>query len=202
MKRSVSGEIGWALAFIAGLFGNLAHGQLRLADSWQSGMVIQRDQPVMKTANLVILLTVSSLLCLCSCRKKSDDVMPTQTTNTTPTSPGTTQATPAQSTTQALGGFQVNVDGYLYTPDLTYALTTSTGDDNYFGIYGLDSKTGNLVALLLPKTVGEGTLPIERVSAEGELLTLYLEVQTEFSPFTSRLPLLNPATYLLFSLRL
>ncbi|QHV97802.1 DUF6252 family protein [Spirosoma endbachense] len=118
----------------------------------------------MKTAYLVILLTVSATLCLCSCSKKSDDVMPAQTTNTSPTPPVTAQTTPAQSTTQALGGFQVKVDGYLYTPDLTYALTTSPADNDYFGIYGLDSKTGNLVALLLPKTVGEGTFPINKVN--------------------------------------
>ena len=87
--------------------------------------------------------------------------MPAQTTTTTP---GTAQTTPAQSTTQPAVGFRVKVEGNLYTPDLTYALTTSPGDDNYFGVYGLDSKTGNLVALLLPKTVGVGTFPIDKVN--------------------------------------
>ena len=108
----------------------------------------------MKTANLVILSTVCATLCLCSCSKKSDDVTPAQ---------GTPQ-TPAQSATQVAAGFRVKVDGNLYTPDLNYALTTSPGDDNYFGIYGLDSRTSNLVGLLLPKTVGEGTFPIDKVN--------------------------------------
>ena len=110
----------------------------------------------MKTSYLVLLFTVSATLCLSSCSKKSDDVMPAQTTTTTP---GTAQTTPTQSTTQPV---RVKVEGNLYTPDMNYALTTSPGDDNYFGVYGLDSKTGNLVALLLPKTVGVGTFPIVR----------------------------------------
>lgn len=114
----------------------------------------------MKTSYLVLLFTVSATLCLSSCSKKSDDVMPAQTTTT----PGTAQTTPAQSTTQPAVGFRVKVEGNLYTPDLNYALTTSPGDDNYFGVYGLDSKTGNLVALLLPKTVGVGTFPIDKVN--------------------------------------
>ncbi|MVM33819.1 hypothetical protein GO755_27525 [Spirosoma sp. HMF4905] len=114
----------------------------------------------MKTAYLVILFTVSATLCLSSCSKKSDDVMPAQTT----TAPVTVQTTPTQSTTQTAAGFQVKVDGYLYTPDFNYALTTSPGDNDYFGVYGLDSKTGNLVALLLPKTVGVGTTPINTVN--------------------------------------
>ena len=114
----------------------------------------------MKTAYYLILFTVATTLGLCSCSKKSDEVTPAQTTTT----PVTTQTTPTQSTTQTALGFQVKVDGYLYAPDLTYALTTSPGDDSYFGIYGLDSKTGNLVALLLPKTVGVGTFPIDKVN--------------------------------------
>jgi hypothetical protein len=119
----------------------------------------------MKTAQLVTLLAITATLGLSACSKKSDDVVPvpttTATTSTTPTTPTTT---PAQSTTQTAVGFQVKVDGYLYTPDLNYALTNSPADNNFFGVYGLDSKTGNLVALILPKTVGEGTYPINTVN--------------------------------------
>ncbi|MVM29627.1 hypothetical protein GO755_06255 [Spirosoma sp. HMF4905] len=117
----------------------------------------------MKTTYVIALFAIISTLSACS--KKSDDVMPAQTT-TTPTTPTTTTTptTPTQSTTQVAAGFQVKVDGYVYTPDLNYALTSSPADDTYYGIYGLDSKTGNLVALLLPKTVGEGTFPINTVN--------------------------------------
>jgi len=114
----------------------------------------------MKRSSLVLFFTVSATLCLSSCSKKADEVMPAQST----TPPVTAQTTPAQSATQTAAGFQVKVDGYLYTPDFTYALTTSPADNDYYGIYGLDSKTGNLVALLLPKTVGVGTFPIDKVN--------------------------------------
>ena len=116
----------------------------------------------MKTTYLLISFTVCATLSLCSCSKKADDVTPDQ--STTPTA----QPAPAQSATQTAGKFQVKVDGYLYTPDMNYARTSldgtgsAGGDVKYFGIYGLDSKTGNLVTLFILEPSGEGTFPINK----------------------------------------
>lgn len=107
----------------------------------------------MKTPTLLRLATVCATLCLGSCSKKADDMTPIQ---------------PAQYATQTAGTFQVKVDGYLYKPDMNYALTSldgigpAGGAVKYFGIYGLDSKTGNLVTLFIVEPSGEGTFPINK----------------------------------------
>ena len=115
----------------------------------------------MKTLHLLTSITIVSFFALTACSKKADDIMPasTQTTTSTPTT-----ATQPTTTTQVTTGFQVKVDGKLYAPDFDYALAKSPGNDNYFAVYGLDSKTGDVVVLALPFSVGEGTSPINNVN--------------------------------------
>lgn len=93
----------------------------------------------MKTSQFALFFAFVAVLGLTSCSKKSDDV--------TPDPAGTV-------------GFQVKVDGKLYAPDFAYALAESPGTANYYAIYGLDSKTSDVIALALPNTLGEGTHPI------------------------------------------
>ncbi|GAB4008761.1 hypothetical protein GCM10028808_15660 [Spirosoma migulaei] len=100
----------------------------------------------MKLTHVVIILTLISTISISSCSKKSDDIVP---------SPATTQATV---------GFQVKVDGKAYAPDYAYALATFPGANGYFAIYGLDSKTSDVVALALPTTAAEGTYPLSDVN--------------------------------------
>jgi hypothetical protein len=120
----------------------------------------------MKTSHVVALLTIITILGLNSCSKKADDVMPAQTqTTTTPAQPtSSTSTTPTQSTTQIAVGFQVKIDGKLFAPDFNYALASFPGNDTYYAVYGLDSKTSDVVAIALPSTVGEGTYPINTVN--------------------------------------
>ena len=121
----------------------------------------QPIQQVMKTAHVVTLLAISTILGLSACSKKSDDVTP---------------ATPAQTA----AGVQVKVDGKLFAPDLNYALAAFPGRDYYYGIYGLDSKTSDVVVIALPYTVGEGTFPLNNVNI-GMLST----ARTSFSTVVS-----------------
>ncbi len=102
----------------------------------------------MKTSHVITLLAIIITLGVSSCSKKSDDIAPSQTTTTNP----------------AVVGFQVKVDGKVYAPDFAYALASSPGDDGYYAIYGLDSKTSDVVVLGLPKTTVEGTYPMNNVN--------------------------------------
>ena len=95
----------------------------------------------MKTLRLITLFSFVSFFGLTSCSKKSDDVTPSQTQDATV-------------------GFKVKIDGQDYTPDFAYALAKSPGNDNYYAIYGLDSKTSDVVVIALPNTYAEGTYPL------------------------------------------
>ena len=92
----------------------------------------------MKTLRLITFATVISFFGLTACSKKSDDVTPAQTANATV-------------------GFQVKIDGKDYAPDYAYALASFPGANGYYAIYGLNSKTSDVVAIALPNTAGEGT---------------------------------------------
>ena len=105
----------------------------------------------MKLTSLATLLAISATLSLSACSKKSDDVTPASTTPTT----------------TAAAGFQVKINGTLFAPDMDYALATFPGGDGYYAIYGLDSKTSNVVLLALPNTVGEGTAPLNSTNVGG-----------------------------------
>lgn len=100
----------------------------------------------MKIAHVVTLLTIFCILSVSSCSKKSDDIVP------------------APTPTEATVGLQVKVDGKAYAPDYAYALATFPGANGYFAIYGLDSKTSDVVALALPTTAVEGTYPLNTVN--------------------------------------
>ena len=99
----------------------------------------------MKTSYVVTLLAIACTLSFSSCSKKSTDV-----------APGTT--------TQSQVGFQVKVDGKAYVPDFAYALAAFPGANGYYAVYGLDSKTNDIVAIALPNTAAEGTFPLSNVS--------------------------------------
>lgn len=101
----------------------------------------------MKTSLFVSALTLITVVSVSSCSKKSDDV------------------TPAQTTTTSQAGFRVKVDGIVYAPDFSYALFSNPGKDGYYAIYGLDSKTSDVVAITLPTTAGEGTFPLSNTNA-------------------------------------
>ena len=100
----------------------------------------------MKTARLVSLLAIVATLGVSACSKKTDDV------------------TPAQTQTQSQVGFRVKVDGKDYTPDYAYALASFPGANGYYAIYGLDSKTSDVVAMALPTTAAEGTYKLSDVN--------------------------------------
>lgn len=99
----------------------------------------------MKIAQFFSFMAITALVSLSSCSKKSDD-------SVTPT------------TTQSQAGFSVKIDGQPYAPDFAYALASSPGTSNYYAIYGLDSKTSDIVAIALPNTVAEGTYPLSNVN--------------------------------------
>jgi hypothetical protein len=96
----------------------------------------------MKIAQVLFLLAFGAITI--SCSKKSDDVAPAQQT--------------------ATSGFQAKIDGKTYAPDFSYALASFPGNTAYYAIYGLDSKTNDLVAIALPSNLAEGTHPISNVS--------------------------------------
>ncbi|MEO6686265.1 MAG: DUF6252 family protein [Dyadobacter sp.] len=97
----------------------------------------------MKTSSILVLFVMICLAGFTSCSKKSDDVTPD----------------PA-----ATVGFKVKVDGANYTPDFAYALADFPGANGYYAIYGLDSKTSDVIALALPNSAVEGTYPINEVN--------------------------------------
>lgn len=98
----------------------------------------------MKTFKLFAILSVLSITIFSGCSKKSDEVNPDPATGAS--------------------GFKVKVDGKEYAPDYSYALANFPANDLYYAIYGLDSKTSDIVAIALPKTVKEGTFPINNVN--------------------------------------
>ncbi|WAC10611.1 DUF6252 family protein [Dyadobacter pollutisoli] len=97
----------------------------------------------MKTLQIAVLFAIIGLVTFSSCSKKSDDVTPD----------------PA-----ATVGFQVKVDGKTYAPDYAYALASFPGANGYYAVYGLDSKTSDVVAIALPNSAVEGTYPINAVN--------------------------------------
>lgn len=123
----------------------------------------------MKTLRVIAIVAISGVFGLSSCSKKGDDVIPapTQTTPTT-TTPTTTTATttPTQSTTQATStlGFYTKIDGKVFQPDLVYARVAAPGNDGYYAIYGLDSKTSDVVMIALPYSALIGTHPLSYVN--------------------------------------
>lgn len=94
----------------------------------------------MKTSFFVSLIALISVVGLSACSKKADDITPAQT--------------------QAQVGFQVKIDGAAYAPDYAYALADFPGANGYYAIYGLDSKTSDVIAIALPNSAAEGTYPI------------------------------------------
>nr|WP_295930574.1 DUF6252 family protein [uncultured Dyadobacter sp.] len=98
----------------------------------------------MKTFRLLSILSILCLTILTACSKKSDDVDPDPATGA--------------------AGFKVKVDGKDYASDFSYALATFPGKDGYYAIYGMNSKTSDIVAIALPNTVSEGTFPINTVN--------------------------------------
>ncbi|RRB00908.1 DUF6252 family protein [Larkinella rosea] len=99
----------------------------------------------MKASKFFILLTLIGFVGFSSCSKKSDDVSPQEAATST-------------------AGFRVKIDGKSYAPDFSYALTNFPGNDKYYAIYGLDSKTSDVVAIALPNTAGVGTHEISNVT--------------------------------------
>ena len=119
----------------------------------------------MKTLRVVAILAISGLFGLSSCSKKGDDVTPAPTqTSTTPT----TSTTPPTTTTLATTGFYTKIDGKEYRPDLVFAKVAVPGNDGYYGIYGLDSKTADLVYVQLPYSAAvAGTYKLSYVNFGG-----------------------------------
>ncbi|MBE9461541.1 DUF6252 family protein [Dyadobacter subterraneus] len=97
----------------------------------------------MKTSSILVLFVMICLAGFMSCSKKSDDVTPD----------------PA-----ATVGFKVKVDGNNYAPDYAYALANFPGANGYYAIYGMDSKTSDVIAIALPNSAAEGTYPINEVN--------------------------------------
>lgn len=93
----------------------------------------------MKTLRIVAILAISGIFSLSSCSKKGDEVTPGSTQNST---------TP---------GFFTKVDGKEFRPDLVYARVAAPGNDGYYAIYGLDSKTSDVVMIALPYSALVGT---------------------------------------------
>lgn len=133
----------------------------------------------MKTLHVVAVLAISGLFGLSSCSKKGDDVMPiaTQTTppsttttapttTTTTTVPSTTTTAPATTTTASTTttGFFAKIDGKEFQPDLVYSRVAAPGNDGYYAIYGLDSKTSDVVMIALPYSALIGTHQLSYVN--------------------------------------
>ncbi len=115
----------------------------------------------MKTLRTIALLVISGSLALSSCSKKGDDVNPA----TTSTSPATsTTTTPGTTTTAGTPGFFTKIDGKDFRPDLVYARVAAPGNDGYYAIYGLDSKTSDVVMIALPYSALIGTHKLSYVN--------------------------------------
>ncbi len=110
----------------------------------------------MKTSHVIIFLAIIGIVGVSSCSKKADDITPIQ--------PLITTTTPVNSVTTTQAGFRVKINGKDYAPDFSYALASFPGDNGYYAVYGLDSKTSDVVALALPSIIDEGTYPINNVN--------------------------------------
>ncbi|WP_460947457.1 DUF6252 domain-containing protein [Spirosoma daeguense] len=130
----------------------------------------------MKTLHVAAILAFSGIIGLTSCSKKGDDVVPapTQTTTPTTTTPTTntttapvTATTTSTTTALATTGFVAKIDGKDYMPDLVYSKAVMPGNDGYYGIYGLDSKTGDVVFIGLPYAALVGTHKLSYVNYGG-----------------------------------
>jgi hypothetical protein len=125
----------------------------------------------MKTLHVVAILAISGLFGLSSCSKKGDDVMPatTQTTPPTTTAPATTTTataptTTTTATTTTATGFFTKIDGKDFQPDLVYSRVAAPGIDGYYAIYGLDSRTSDVVMIALPYSALIGTHQLSYVN--------------------------------------
>jgi hypothetical protein len=117
----------------------------------------------MKTLSVIAILTISGLFTLSSCSKKGDDVTPAATTQTPTTTKPTTTTTTTQSTSQSTG-FSSKIDGKDFRPDLGYAKAVAPGNEGYYAIYGLDSKTSDVVMIALPYSALAGTWKLSYVN--------------------------------------
>ena len=97
----------------------------------------------MKSFQFFAFFFMITLVGLTSCSKKNDDVNPDPS---------------------AAVGFKVKVDGKVYAPDYAYALANFPGANGYYAIYGLDSRTSDVVAIALPNSAAEGTYPINEAN--------------------------------------
>lgn len=98
----------------------------------------------MKTLlKFVAILAISGAFGLTSCSKKSDDIEPNPTETKLP-----------DSNTE---GFYTKIDGKEFRPDMVYSKVVVPGNDGYYAIYGLDSKTADVVMIALPYAALVGT---------------------------------------------
>jgi hypothetical protein len=110
----------------------------------------------MKTLlKFVVVVALSGVFGLTSCSKKSDDIEPNPTDTKTPDTKTPDANTP---------GFYAKIDGKEYRPDMVYSLVTMPANDGYYGIYGLDSKTGDVVVIGLPYAALVGTHALSYVN--------------------------------------
>lgn len=110
----------------------------------------------MKTAFVKLLFLSVFVAGLGSCGKKSEE-------DVTPAAPS--------------AGFQVKIDGKVYAPDFAYALANFPGANGYYAIYGLDSRTSDVVAIALPNSAVEGTYSLN----QGANFALMSTSQENFS---------------------
>ncbi|MBD2699878.1 hypothetical protein IC229_04475 [Spirosoma sp. BT702] len=103
----------------------------------------------MKTLRFAAILAFSGIISLTSCSKKNDD-------SVTPTGTGTQQ--------QSSVAFATKVDGKEFKPDFAYAKISFPGNDGYYGIYGLDSKTSDVAVIALPNSAQVGTHELSSIS--------------------------------------
>jgi hypothetical protein len=93
------------------------------------------------------ILCFFSLFGILSCSKKDDTVDPETTPPTTETA-----------------GFFTKIDGKDFRPDRFYSRVVVPGNDGYYAIYGLDSKTGDAVMIALPYAALVGTHTLSYVN--------------------------------------
>jgi hypothetical protein len=105
----------------------------------------------MKTLRLLAILTICAIFTLTSCSKKNDDITPDP-------------AQPGQSTDPNAAGFFSKINGKDFRPDLVYAKAVAPGDDGYYAIYGLDTKTSDVVMVALPYSALVGTHKLSYVN--------------------------------------
>ncbi|GAB3994396.1 hypothetical protein GCM10028807_32090 [Spirosoma daeguense] len=106
----------------------------------------------MKTLRIASILVFSAIIGLTSCSKKNDD-------SVTPSQQGT-----GTGTTTSSVAFSTKVDGKDFKPDFAYAKISFPGNDGYYGIYGLDSKTSDVAVIALPNSAQVGTHELSSIS--------------------------------------